>query len=157
MKSRRGISEIVSVFVIIAVMISGLGLYTTLSQQRILGDAQSVNDVLNLSEEQLVEMIDHIGMIKNGTTVQVFVHNYGLKNITVSDVYVNGTKEMGGINPVYVKSLQDVNLDKTIPNEMTSQIILNFTGDPDTPKHIDRIILRTSSYKLIEIKNNTSN
>ena len=93
MKSRRAVSEIVSAMVIIAVVASGLGLYVTLSEQRILSETQSVKDMMETSEDQLSEIIEHLATLKKNREVSFFVYNYGLKNITVSDVFVNGTKK----------------------------------------------------------------
>jgi len=142
--------------VIIAVVASGLGLYTTLSQQRILGETQSVKDAMRSSENQLAEMIETITVLKNGNEAHVFVHNYGLKNITMTTLYVNGTGSPTTTpHHIYVKSLTSANLSSTIPLG-TSNIILNFTGNAIPLKSIDSIVIRTDTNKIIEIRNNTN-
>lgn len=157
MKSRRGISEIVSAIVIIAVVVSGLGLYTALSQQRILGETQSVMDSMRSSENQLAELIEHVVTLKKNDEVRVFIHNYGPKNITINSLYVNGTDTpKTAPHHIYVQSLTFANLSGVIPAGTTSEIILNFTGNTVSFKGIDNIVIRTDSDKLIEIRNSTS-
>ncbi|MGQ0606604.1 MAG: hypothetical protein ACT4OD_06645 [Candidatus Nitrosotenuis sp.] len=156
MKNRRGISEIISAMVIIAVVASGLGLYTALSQQRILGETQSVKDAMESSENQLAEMIENIIMLKKDDEVHAFVHNYGLKNITITSLYVNGTNNPTTIpHHTYVKSLTSANLSSVIPLG-ASEIILNFTGNSIPLKNIDSIVIRTDSNKIIELQNGTN-
>ena len=156
MKSRRGISEIIGAMVIIAVVASGLGLYTALSQQRILGETQSVKDTMRSSEAQLAEMLEHVAFLKKNDEVHIFVHNYGLKNMTINSLYVNGTDApITKPHHVYVKSLLSANLSNVIPSGITSEIILNFTGNAIPLKTIDNIVIRTDSNKIIEIRNGT--
>ncbi len=158
MKCSRGVSEIVSAMIIIAVVVSGLGLYVGLSQQRILGETQSVNDTMKSAEDQLTELIEHLGMLKNSSKIHIFVYNYGLKNITISNVFVNGTINMADNQDAtyYVRSLAGANLSKIIPSEKASEIILNFTNDSNPLQHIHNIVIRTDSDKIIEIRNNTN-
>lgn len=157
MKSRRAVSEIVSAMVIIAVVASGLGLYVTLSEQRILGETQSVKDLMETSEDQLSEIIEHFATLKKNREVSFFVYNYGLKNITVSDVFVNGTKNMDDTPDGFkIRSLTKADLGSVIPVDMTSEIVLNFTGYAGRLEHVDSIVIRTSSNKLIQLRNGTN-
>lgn len=145
-----------SALVVIAVTISGLGLYVTLSEQRIFGDVKSVHDAIQTSDDQINELAEFIDMFRKDDKVRVFVHNYGYKNITISNVFVNGTKNMAdNLNPVVLKDLNGQKID-SIPIGKTAEIFLNFTGDKDIPKKIQNIVVRTSSNKLIEIRNDTN-
>lgn len=157
MKSRRAVSEIVSAMVIIAVVASGLGLYVTLSEQRVLGETQSVKDVMETSENQLSEIIEHLVTLKKNREVSIFVHNYGLKNITISDVFVNGTKNMDDTPDGFeVRSLTKADLGNVIPVDMTSEMVLNFTSSTERLEHVDSIVIRTGSNKLIQLRNGTN-
>lgn len=145
-----------SALVVIAVTVSGLGLYVTLSEQRIFGDVKSVHDAIQTSDDQINELAEFIDMFRKDDKVRVFVHNYGYKNITISNVFVNGTKDMAdNLNPVVLKDLNGQKID-SIPIGRTAEIFLNFTGDKDIPKKIQNIVVRTSSNKLIEIRNDTN-
>lgn len=156
MRKRRGISEIMSALVVIAVTVSGLGLYVTLSEQRIFGDVKSVHDAIQTSEDQINELVEFIDMFRKDDKVRVFVHNYGFKNITISDIFVNGTKNMAdNLNPVTLKDLNGIMIN-SIPVGKTAEIFLNFTGDEDIPKTVKNIVIRTDSNKLIEIRNDTN-
>jgi hypothetical protein len=143
--------------VIIAVVASGLGLYVTLSEQRILGQTQSVKDVMETSQDQLSELIEHLATLKKNREVSIFVYNYGLKNITISDVFVNGTKNMDDTPDGFkVRSLTKVNLGNVIPVNMASELVLNFTSYTGKLEHIDSVVIRTSSNKLIQLTNSTN-
>jgi hypothetical protein len=160
---RRAISEIISTIIIISVVASGLGIYTGLSQQRILGDTLSVKEAIEQRDEQISELIQIIGMYRHETqpdVIQVFVHNYGLKNITIQDIFVNGTLQMstGISNPVYVRDLQETVItpkNKTLPQGKTSEIILNFTGNISLTDGIKNIVIQTESNKLVQVLNDT--
>jgi hypothetical protein len=157
MKCRRGISEIVSAMIIIVVVVSGLGIYSALSQQRVLEDTRSVKDTMALSEDQLKEAVERLGMFKKNKEVRVLLHNYGLKNVTISGVFVNGTKDMSAsVDPVYVRSLTGANLSSILPVGKTTELILNFTQDSKPLQRVDIVTIRTTSDKLIEIKNGTN-
>jgi hypothetical protein len=159
MKNRRAVSEIVSALLIIAVVASGLGLYVTLSQQRILGETQSVKDAMESSENRLLEIVEQVTVLKNYTgarEVSFFVHNYGLKNVTVTQVFVNGTKNIDELAGGFaVRTLDRTDLGKTIPFGSTSEILLNFTKYSGSIAHIDSIVIVTGSNKVIELKNGT--
>ncbi len=153
MRKRRGISEIVSALVVVAVTVSGLGLYVALSEQRILGDVKSVHDAIQTSEDQIKELVEFIDMFREVDEVRVFVHNYGFKNVTISNVFVNGTKD--ATNDLILKDLNGIKIN-SIPVGKTAEIFLNFTGDDDIPKTVKNIVIRTDSNKLIEIRNDTN-
>lgn len=161
---RRAVSEIISTIIIISVVVSGLGIYTGLSQQRILGDTLSVKETIEQRDEQISELIQAVGMYRHETqpdVVQVFVHNYGLKNVTIQEVFVNGTLQMSAdvSNPVYVRDLQEVVIapeNKTLPQGNTSEIILNFTGNISLTDGIKNIVIQTESNKLVQILNDTA-
>lgn len=163
MKNRRAISEILSAVIIIAVVVSGLGLYVGLSQQRILGETTSVMDAMIQSRDQTQEIIEPFAMFRDDIepkVIEVYVFNSGLKNVTISNVFVNGTIDMNGLEPAYVKDLNDNRIwpnDKIIPVGNATKIILNFTDRPEpTIFGIENLVIITTSNKFIEIVNDTS-
>ncbi len=153
MRKRRGISEIVSALVVVAVTVSGLGLYVALSEQRILGDVKSVHDAIQTSEDQINELVEFIDMFREGDEIRVFVQNYGFKNVTISNVFVNGTRN--ATDNVTIKDLNGLKIN-SIPMGKTAEIFLNFTDDDDIPETVRNIVIRTDSNKLIEIRNDTN-
>lgn len=169
MKKRRGLSEIISAIIVIAVVIAGLGLYTSLSQERILGETSSVKEIMQQSKDQISEQIVFVDMFRNESksdVIDVYVHNYGSKNITIADAFVNGTIDMNSFsNPTQGKRtpifVQDLNFNpiepnnQTIPAGITSNIALNFTADIIVGNGIDNLVIRTESNKLIQIVNGT--
>lgn len=157
---RRAVSEIVSAIIVIVVVVAGLGIYTGLSQQRILGDTMSVKETILQQEDQISEMLQFVTMHKTGSdTVGVFVHNFGMKNITISKMYVNGTTDMSSNpNSFHVRSLNEILVapnNKTIPLGKTSEIVLDFGGVTVT-EGISNLVIKTDSDKIIQIQNDTN-
>lgn len=85
----RGLSELVSVVILLGVVISGLFVYTTLSQQRIFAGSQTVSDALENSKKQSSEMIKKIIMTKNQTTSSVILINVGRSDVQIDKVFVD--------------------------------------------------------------------
>ena len=157
---RRAVSEIISAVIVITVVVAGLGLYTSLSQQRILGDTLSVKETIQQQDDRISEMLEYLDMFVTDTDkISVFVHNFGLKNITMSNVYVNGTTNMEeSSRSFHVKNLAGVPIspnNKTIPIEKTSEIVLDFGGSIIT-EGISNVVIKTESGKIIQIFNNTN-
>lgn len=156
---RRAVSEIVSAIIIIVVVVAGLGIYTGLSQQRILGDVLSVKETIEQQEGQLSEMIEYLDMfIADSDKISIFVHNYGLKNVTISQIFANGTENMSeSPRSFYVRDLSQILIspdNQTIPVGKTSEIVLDFgTTIPGT---ISNVVIKTDSDKFIQFLNNTN-
>ena len=85
----RGLSELVSAVILIGVVISGLFVYTTLSQQRIFAGSQTVSDALENSKKQSSEMIKKIIMTKNQTASSVILINIGRSDVQIDEVFVD--------------------------------------------------------------------
>jgi flagellin-like protein len=85
----RGLSELVSAVILIGVVISGLFVYTTLSQQRIFAGSQTVSDALENSKIQYSEMIKKIIMTKNQTASSVILINIGRSDVQIDKVFVD--------------------------------------------------------------------
>lgn len=158
---RKGISEIISAILVIAIVVAGMGIYTVASQQRILGDTLSLKESITQSQDRTSEILEDLEMIRttigNNDFVSLFLFNYGTKNVTLANVFVNGTQNMtsNGVELFYVRTLDKVN-QTAIPVGTTAEVILNFTNN-SPPDNVDSVLLVTESNKLIEIKNNTAN
>ena len=157
---RRGISEIISAIIVIAIVVAGMGIYTAASQQRILGDTLSLKESIEQSKARTSEILQEIEMIRTSGSsdyVSLFLFNLGTKNVTVSNVFVNGTQNMtqnDGTKLFYIRTLDKLN-QTDIAVGKSSELVVNFTttSKPDT---IESLLLITDSNKFIEIKNNTS-
>ena len=161
MKS-RGVSEIISAIIVISVVVAGLGIYTSLSQQRILADTVTVKESINMKDDQISELIEFVDMFRNNTNpniLEIVLHNYGLKNVTISNVYVNGTRDLNADSISYhVRDLNGIVIspnNKTIPVDKTSELFLDF--DPEIITNgITGIVIKTDSNKIIQFVNNTN-
>ena len=158
----RGVSEIISSIIVISVVVAGLGIYTSLSQQRILADTVTVKESINMKDDQISELIEFVEMFRNNTNpnmMEIVLHNYGLKNITISNVYVNGTRDLNADSISYhVRDLNGIVIspnNKTIPVDKTSELFLDF--DPEIITNgITGIVIKTDSNKIIQFVNNTN-
>ncbi|CDI05658.1 archaellin/type IV pilin N-terminal domain-containing protein [Candidatus Nitrosotenuis uzonensis] len=156
---RRGISELISVVLVIVIVISGMGFYVIVSQQRILGDALSVKEAIVLSEHRISELIEQVNMHRVRNTVDYSVthlFNYGTKDIMISTIFVNGTEKLAPPARWYVRDLTGtINYSSTIPQNMLVELVINFTESTNSPEQITNIIIHTESKKFIEILNKT--
>ncbi|HXG74748.1 MAG TPA: hypothetical protein VNK44_08020 [Candidatus Nitrosotenuis sp.] len=156
---RRGISELISVVLVIIIVLSGMGVYTFVSQQRILGDALSVKEAITLSEQRLSELVEHAGMYRTRTSVDyvgTHLFNYGTKDIVITAVYINGTERVVSPATWYVRDLTGaLNHSSIIPHGTLVELILNFTNSPNPPDQVKNIIVYTESKKFIELLNKT--
>ncbi|MEX2192256.1 MAG: hypothetical protein WD717_02595 [Nitrosarchaeum sp.] len=160
MKS-RGVSEIISAIIVISIVVAGLGIYTSLSQQRILADTVTVKESINMKDDQISELIEFVDMFRNNTNpnmIEIVLHNYGLKNVTISNVYVNGTRDLNAESISYhVRDLNGIVIspnNKTIPVDKTSELFLDFDGE-SIANGITGLVIKTDSNKFIQILNDT--
>lgn len=155
----RGISEIISAIIVISVVVAGLGIYTSLSQQRILADTVTVKESINMKDDQISELIEFIDIFRNNTNsnmTEIVLHNYGLKNVTISNVYVNGTRDLNAESISYhVRDLNGIVIspdNKTIPVDKTSELFLDFRIEING---ITGLVIKTDSNKIIQFVNDT--
>ena len=160
MKS-RGVSEIISAIIVISVVVAGLGIYTSLSQQRILADTVTVKESINMKDDQISELIEFVDMFRNNTNpnmMEIVLHNYGLKNVTISNIYVNGTRDLNAESISYhVRDLNGIVIspnNKTIPVDKTSELFLDFDAESIT-NGITGLVIKTDTNKIIQILNDT--
>lgn len=160
MKS-RGVSEIISTIIVISVVVAGLGIYISLSQQRILADTVTVKESINMKDDQISELIEFVDMFRNNTNpnmIEIILHNYGLKNVTISNVYVNGTRDLNAESISYhVRDLDGIVIspdNKTIPVDKTSELFLDFDTEIIT-NGITGLVIKTDSNKIIQFVNDT--
>lgn len=153
---RRAVSEIIGAIIVITVVVAGLGIYTSLSQQRILGDTLSVKESIQQQDDRIAEMLEYIDMFVTDTDkISVFVHNFGLKNVTISKLFANGTMEMGE-KSFHVQNMTGIPIfpnNKTLPVGKTSEIVLDF--ESPIIEGISNIVIKTDSEKIVQFSNNT--
>ena len=162
MKRRRAVSEIISAIIVISVVVAGLGVYTNLSGQRILGDTLTVKEAMDEKDDQISELIEFVDMFTStvdSNIFEIYLHNYGLKDITISKVYVNGIINMDDVptNSISVQDLNRIDIfpnSKVIPVDKTSGLILDFNDNSGpNPATISSVVILTDSNKIIEIIN----
>ncbi len=135
----RGISELLSVVILIAVVVSGSLVFTNLSQQRIFTNTQSISEALDNSKDQTSELIQKISMLKTQNSGNVFLINYGPNDILIKQAYVD---TMFNPTSVTVSSIDDQILYGNIIPALDTQSTVNLQTDKP---YQDKIILITDS------------
>lgn len=90
MAKRRAISEIVAVTIMLAVIATASFLALNNASKRINESQQSIHDALESKGSQVQEAISIISKESTSNVITVELLNYGLKDITVTEVLVDG-------------------------------------------------------------------
>ena len=91
MTRRRAISEVVAATLLIAVIAASSFLALNNASKKIIENQHSVYDALESKGSQIQEVISIISKKSVGNAITVELLNYGLKDITVTEVLVDGT------------------------------------------------------------------
>lgn len=118
----RAVSEILAAVLLIAVALAGTISFITLSEQKIFANSITVSDALDHSTKQTSELLKKITMTNSDGSSVAYLINYGMKNITISDIILDDiTDNISGDPPrydfeFYVMSLDDkINYQNVIP------------------------------------------
>jgi hypothetical protein len=91
MKKRRAISEVIAATLLIAVIASTSFLALNSTSKKIIENQNSVADTLEIKGGQIQELLSIISKKSVGNTITAELLNYGLKDITITAVLVDGT------------------------------------------------------------------
>lgn len=126
----RGLSELVSAVILIGVVISGVFVYTTLSQQRIFTGSQTVSDALENSKKQSSEMIKKILMTKNQTASSIILINIGRSDVQIDKVFVDSVVSPSDFQIFDIESKTNYgNVIPSLDSNSTVRVSLNKTYD----------------------------
>lgn len=151
-RKRKGISEILSAIILIMVVVSGMAIYTVLSQQRIFANTFSINEALKDSENKSTELLTKIWFTKTADNATAYIINYGFKNVTVTNV-INGTADSKNAKSLQFSThlLSDIDFTKplggvipALPNNSTIKL---FIKEPIA----DRISIITENGRSYEL------
>jgi flagellin-like protein len=90
MAKRRAISEVIAVILLIAVIATASFLALNGASKKTIEKQHSVDDMLEFKSSQIQEMLSIISKKSIGNITTVELLNYGLKDITVTEVLVDG-------------------------------------------------------------------
>lgn len=149
-KKRKGISEILSAVILIIVVVSGMAIYTALSQERIFENMLSVNEVLKKSEDKAAELITNISVTRTKDNTTAYLMNYGSTNVTIANLVIgNKTLSKGQFNTYLLSDAALINpQNRSIPSLPTNSTVKLFVKQNFT----DSIIVITESEKIYEIR-----
>lgn len=91
MVKRRAISEVVAATLLIAVIATASFLALNGASKKTIENQNSVADALEFKGSQIQELLSIISKKSVGNTITVELLNYGLKDITITAVLVDGT------------------------------------------------------------------
>ena len=133
MKSRqKGISEIISIIILIAIVVSGTAVFSVFSQERILTNVGSVTEVIEATQAQTGELLRKIMISRNIENSTTYLFNYGFQNITITNVFMDELDCNADFYCYYVVSSADDKFifNNTIPvfeNNSTVKLFVNAT------------------------------
>lgn len=90
MAKRRAVSEVVAVTLLIAVIATASFLALNGASKKTIEKQHSVADTLEFKGSQIQELLSIISKKSVGNTTTIELLNYGLKNITVTEVLIDG-------------------------------------------------------------------
>jgi len=135
-RKRRGISEILSVTILIVAVVASMAIYTSLSKERIFANVLSVSDALKTSEDRSAELLANVWFTRTSSNATAYIINYGFNNVTIANV-INGTNAVA-LNKFDTYLLSDTTLTqplgKVIPvllADSTTKLFINQTNIAD--------------------------
>jgi flagellin-like protein len=136
--AKRGISEVVASILLIAVISTASFLAVTASSKQILEKKTTVSEALHEKGTQIQELVSVITSKADSGKISFELLNYGIKEITVDDVLVDGKKSAFTIKE------NGKNTSNIIPKKKIIVLETNTTGNS--------IQLVTGTGNLIGIK-----
>ncbi|WKT57204.1 hypothetical protein QVH35_07115 [Candidatus Nitrosotenuis chungbukensis] len=91
MAKRRAVSEVIAATLLIAVVATASFLAISGASKKTAETQHSVADALELKGRQVQELLSIISKKSAGDTITIELLNYGLKDIIITDVLVDGT------------------------------------------------------------------
>jgi hypothetical protein len=149
-RKHRGISEILSVIILIVAVVASMAIYTSLSKERMFANMLSVSDALKTSEDRSAELLAKVWFTRTSNNATAYIINYGFKNVTIANV-INGTNAVA-LNKFDTYLLSDTALTKplgkvipVLPADTTTKLFINQTNIAD------RVTVVTQSGRSYEL------
>lgn len=143
-----GISEILSAIILIVAVLASMVIYTSLSNERIFANTVSVNDALKRSEEKTSELLTKVIVTTNDTNSTAYLINYGLKNVTIANVFVDDNTTAQQFHTCLISdNACSKPLGKVIPVLPTNQTIMLFVNSTAN----ERIVMVSESGRIYEL------
>ncbi|MFY9301236.1 MAG: hypothetical protein WAO91_08615 [Candidatus Nitrosotenuis sp.] len=120
---KRGISEIVASILLIAVIATASFLAVTVSSKQIMESKTTVSEALHEKGVQIQELVSVITSKADSKKISLELLNYGMKEIIVDDVFVDGKKS------AFVLKENGMALSDTIPKKKIVVLETNTTGN----------------------------
>ena len=148
-RKRRGISEILSVVILIMVVVASMAIYVSLSRERIFVNMVSVGEALKSSEDKATELLAKVLVTKTAKNSTAYIINYGFKNVTIAKVLVDGNKTAQKFDTFLLSDLNFTKpLGKILPALSTNSTVKLFVNQTFT----DRIIMITENGRVYELR-----
>ena len=105
---RRGVSELVSAVILIAIVLAGMIIFTylfSISQQ---AKITSLKDIMETKKRQANELLSILHAAYHGGVIHIYVYNYGNVPIEIAKVFVNDSGVYFEIYDAYSYTPADV-------------------------------------------------
>lgn len=150
-RKRRGISEILSVTILIVAVVASMAIYTSLSKERIFANVLSVSDALKTSEDRSAELLAKVWFTRTSNNATAYIINYGFNNVTIANI-INGTNAVP-LNKFDTYLLSDATLaqplGKVIPVLPTDSTVKLFINQTNIADRVTVITQNGRSYELL--------
>ncbi|MGI0004297.1 MAG: hypothetical protein ACREAX_03265 [Candidatus Nitrosotenuis sp.] len=121
--SRRGISEIVASILLITVVATVSFLAVNVSTKQITENEKTITEALHEKSTQIQELMSVLSSKTNSNKIILEIINYGMKEITLDSVLVDGTESM-----FVLKYDGAIITNKTIPKKKIIVLETNTMG-----------------------------
>lgn len=143
-RKRKGISEILSIIILIVAVVASMAIYTSLSRERIFANTISISEALKSSEDKATQLLTTILVTKTDKNSTAYIMNYGFNNVTISKVLVDQNRTA---QKFYILDLGGKNYTSVIPALSTNSTVKLFVNHTFT----DRIIMITDGGKVYDL------
>lgn len=101
----RGVSELVSAVILIAIILAGIIVYTYLFSSSQKASMRTFRDIMGEREESAKELLSIIHVNYRSGVISIYIFNYGYRDVKIDRIYV-GSVEVASytITDLYTKS-----------------------------------------------------
>jgi len=102
---RRGVSELVSAVVLIAIVLAAMALFMYFFSVSHSARMISIRDILEGRKNRENELLSILYTSYNSNTIKIYVYNYGEASIKISEIYVGSSEVSFKIYDAYNNAL----------------------------------------------------
>jgi flagellin-like protein len=136
---RRGVSEIVSATILIAIILAGIVLYTYLFSSSRSASMKTFRDIMSERKESAKELLSIIHANYRSGVISIYIFNYGFRDVRIDRIYVGSVEAISyTITDLYTNSVvssisRDDFVRVDIPMSLSGEVpVIIFTDSGNT-------------------------